>query len=157
MNRPAITGIHHLKFPVSDLPVSLAWYERVLGFQVDFEFPDDDGVVRGVAGFDPVCFAIADHGRPRPGRPGSTNRECSDRRWSRRRRAGASASPIPMASNSGCTASPRTASTSPTNRATAARSTADRPPAQSSAGGPPRSSGSVANHSACGRLNAVKQ
>ena len=85
MNRPGITGIHHLKFPVSDLALSRAWYERVLGFQVAFEFPDADGVVRGVAGtvpglgevrialrqnpdaarggtgFDPVCFAIADH------------------------------------------------------------------------------------------------
>jgi catechol 2,3-dioxygenase-like lactoylglutathione lyase family enzyme len=85
MSRPQIAGIHHLKLPVSDLAVSRAWYERVLGFEVAFEFPDDDGIVRGlagtvpglgevrialrqhpdaargIAGFDPVCFAIADH------------------------------------------------------------------------------------------------
>jgi catechol 2,3-dioxygenase-like lactoylglutathione lyase family enzyme len=77
------TGIRHVKLPVSDLARSREWYERVLGFTVKFEFPDDDGVVRGVggqlpgagvlvglrqtgeaaagnAGFDPVGFAIAD-------------------------------------------------------------------------------------------------
>jgi catechol 2,3-dioxygenase-like lactoylglutathione lyase family enzyme len=77
------TGIHHVKLPVSDLARSREWYERVLGYTVEREFPDDDGVVRGVggrlpgagvpvalrqnaqaaagnAGFDPVSFAIAD-------------------------------------------------------------------------------------------------
>jgi catechol 2,3-dioxygenase-like lactoylglutathione lyase family enzyme len=77
------TGIHHVKLPVSDLARSREWYERVLAFTVEREFPDDDGVVRGVggrlpgagvpvalrqnaqaaagnAGFDPVSFAIAD-------------------------------------------------------------------------------------------------
>ena len=77
------TGIHHVKLPVSDLARSQKWYERVLGYTVELEFPDDDGVVRGVggrlpgasvlvglrqnekaaagnAGFDPVGFAIAD-------------------------------------------------------------------------------------------------
>ncbi len=78
---PEVTGIHHVKFPVSDLARSREWYERVLGLRVEVEFPDHDGVVRGVAGrlgdvtvalrvqetaaagisgFDPVCFAIAD-------------------------------------------------------------------------------------------------
>jgi catechol 2,3-dioxygenase-like lactoylglutathione lyase family enzyme len=80
----ALVGIHHLKLPVSDLSRSLSWYQKVLGFTVDLEFPDDDGVVRGVAGsipgvdgtgfalrenpdaargftgFDPIAFAIAD-------------------------------------------------------------------------------------------------
>jgi catechol 2,3-dioxygenase-like lactoylglutathione lyase family enzyme len=79
------TGIHHVKLPVSDLARSREWYERVLGYTVEREFPDDDGVVRGVggrlpgagvpvalrqnaqaaagnAGFDPVSFAIADRG-----------------------------------------------------------------------------------------------
>lgn len=76
-----ITGIHHLKIPVSDLGRSRAWYERALGLRVGVEFPDDDGTVRGVAGeiggigvalrenpaaaagttgFDPICFSIAD-------------------------------------------------------------------------------------------------
>ncbi|MFI0483527.1 VOC family protein [Actinomadura sp. 9N215] len=84
MTTAAITGIHHVKFPVSDLATSRSWYERVLGLQVHLEFEDDDGVVRGVAGsvpgmgelglalrenpeaargfagFDPVSFGIAD-------------------------------------------------------------------------------------------------
>jgi catechol 2,3-dioxygenase-like lactoylglutathione lyase family enzyme len=76
-----VTGIHHLKIPVSDLARSRAWYTRALGMTVEFEFPDGDGVVRGVAGrvsgipvalrenpeaakgisgFDPICFSIAD-------------------------------------------------------------------------------------------------
>jgi catechol 2,3-dioxygenase-like lactoylglutathione lyase family enzyme len=76
-----IEGFHHVKFPVRDLGRSRDWYERVLGLRVEREFADDDGVVRGVggdvdgvpvalrvhetaatglAGFDPVCFAIAD-------------------------------------------------------------------------------------------------
>jgi catechol 2,3-dioxygenase-like lactoylglutathione lyase family enzyme len=77
------TGIRHVKLAVSDLARSREWYERVLGYTVRFEFPDDDGVVRGVggrlpgvsawvalrqnpqaaagnSGFDPVGFAIAD-------------------------------------------------------------------------------------------------
>ena len=77
------TGIRHVKLAVSDLARSREWYERVLGFTVELEFADDDGVVRGVggrlpgcdalvglrqnpqaaagnAGFDPVGFAIAD-------------------------------------------------------------------------------------------------
>lgn len=77
------TGIHHIKLPVSDLARSREWHERVLAYSVDREFPDGDGVVRGVAvrlpgagvplalrhnaqaaagnaGFDPVSFAISD-------------------------------------------------------------------------------------------------
>ncbi|HEX4722509.1 MAG TPA: VOC family protein [Pseudonocardiaceae bacterium] len=84
MQEPAITGIHHVKFPVSDLATSIAWYQRVFGFEVEVEFPDEEGVVRGVAGtcpglgdaglalrenpvaakgfagFDPISFGIAD-------------------------------------------------------------------------------------------------
>ncbi|KAM0715473.1 hypothetical protein Q7P37_008971 [Cladosporium fusiforme] len=30
-NRPKVLGIHHLKFAVSNLSLSLAWYERVMG------------------------------------------------------------------------------------------------------------------------------
>ncbi|MEV6609881.1 VOC family protein [Kutzneria sp. NPDC051319] len=47
---PRLRGIHHVKFPVSDLAVSRAWYEKVFGFEATLEFPDEDGVVRGVAG-----------------------------------------------------------------------------------------------------------
>ncbi|WP_329053127.1 VOC family protein [Amycolatopsis sp. NBC_01488] len=81
-----IEGFHHVKLPVRDLARSREWYERVLGLEVEREFTDDDGVVRGVAGsvggapialrvqekaaaglagFDPVCFALADRGRRR--------------------------------------------------------------------------------------------
>ncbi|MDI2131432.1 VOC family protein [Yinghuangia seranimata] len=84
MTRPALDGIHHVKFPVSDLPRSLAWYRDVFGLTVVMEFPDEGGVPRGVAatvpglgetmfalrenpdaaagckGFDPVSFAVRD-------------------------------------------------------------------------------------------------
>ena len=85
MGAAAIIGIHHVKFPVSDLRTSREWYERVLGLQVLVDFPDADGVVRGLAGllpgvqpplgvalrenpsaavgnkgFDPISFAISD-------------------------------------------------------------------------------------------------
>jgi catechol 2,3-dioxygenase-like lactoylglutathione lyase family enzyme len=85
MGEPVLVGIHHVKFPVTDLARSRGWYERVFGLRPVLEFRDDhDGVVRGVsydvpgvpgvnlalrenpvaargiAGFDPVSFAIAD-------------------------------------------------------------------------------------------------
>ena len=79
----ALAGIFGVKFPVRDLAAARAWYESVFGLEVTHEFPDDDGVVRGVAGtapglgdtgialrerpavaglsgFDPVIFAVAD-------------------------------------------------------------------------------------------------
>lgn len=46
---PRLAGIFGVKFPVRDLAASRAWYERVFGLTLEFEFPDDDGVVRGVA------------------------------------------------------------------------------------------------------------
>ena len=43
-----ISGVHHLKLPVSDLERSRAWYEHVLGFEVVIEFVED-GEVAGLA------------------------------------------------------------------------------------------------------------
>ena len=80
---PDIVGVHHVKFPVSDLERSRIWYEEVFGCRVELEFRDEpDGPVRGlafepisgvmiclrenaaaaagIAGFDPVSFAIRD-------------------------------------------------------------------------------------------------
>ena len=50
MDGPSLRGIFAVKLPVADLARSQAWYERVFGFEPELEFPDDDGVVRGVAG-----------------------------------------------------------------------------------------------------------
>ena len=82
MAGPLLAGIHHVKIPVTDLNRSVAFYSQVFGFTVGWEFPEADGVVRGVAGrvpglgetmlslrvnlvaaqgcagFDPVSFAV---------------------------------------------------------------------------------------------------
>lgn len=50
MVQASLRGVFAVKLPVSDLNASRAWYERVFGFAVEFEFPDEDEVVRGVAG-----------------------------------------------------------------------------------------------------------
>jgi catechol 2,3-dioxygenase-like lactoylglutathione lyase family enzyme len=50
MSRPTLAGVHHVKLPVTDLGRSVDWYTGVFGFRVIVEFPDGDGVVRGVAG-----------------------------------------------------------------------------------------------------------
>lgn len=79
-----IVGIAAVKLPVTDLARSRAWYERVFGLRAVLEFPDETGVVRGIAyeipgvadsgialrenpqvargiaGFDPVILAVAD-------------------------------------------------------------------------------------------------
>lgn len=47
---PEMTGVAHVKIPVSDLSRSRSWYESVLGLHVRQEFEDDDGTVRGVSG-----------------------------------------------------------------------------------------------------------
>ncbi len=81
---PELAGLFGVKFPVSDLARSRVFYERVFGLSPLFEFPDEGGVVRGVAyeipgvpgtclalrenspvaagisGFDPVIFSVAD-------------------------------------------------------------------------------------------------
>ena len=40
---PALTGIHHVRLPVSDLAVSRRFWEDVLGYAWDFDFPGDGG------------------------------------------------------------------------------------------------------------------
>ena len=44
-----VRGVHHVKLPVSDLTRSRGWYESVLGVRPWLEFPDGNGVIRGVA------------------------------------------------------------------------------------------------------------
>ncbi|WP_405055804.1 VOC family protein [Kribbella sp. NBC_01505] len=81
--RAALDGIFGVKLPVSDLAAARGWYERVFELTPMYEFPDEGGVVRGVAyqaaglgnsglalrerpdvaglsGFDPVSFGIKD-------------------------------------------------------------------------------------------------
>jgi catechol-2,3-dioxygenase len=43
-----ITGVHHIKLPVSDVETSRRWYEGVLGFETVLDFVED-GEVKGVA------------------------------------------------------------------------------------------------------------
>jgi catechol 2,3-dioxygenase-like lactoylglutathione lyase family enzyme len=43
-----LSGVHHVKLPVTDLERSRDWYTSVLGLTVDIEFTED-GVVRGLA------------------------------------------------------------------------------------------------------------
>jgi catechol 2,3-dioxygenase-like lactoylglutathione lyase family enzyme len=42
-----LSGIHHVKLPVSDVARSRDWYTGVLGFTADIEFVED-GVLMGV-------------------------------------------------------------------------------------------------------------
>ncbi len=78
-----LDGIFGVKLPVRDLVESRTWYEQLFDLQLIYEFPDEDGTVRGVAydirglpntalalrerpdiaglsGFDPVIFAVKD-------------------------------------------------------------------------------------------------
>jgi len=80
----AILGVHHVKFPVSDLARSREWYIRALRLRLLHEFVED-GMVQGVAlevpgtavtiglrtaadrvegfkNFDPVAFLVEDRG-----------------------------------------------------------------------------------------------
>lgn len=84
---PGITGIHHLKIPVTDLQRSLKWYETALGAvrqpQFDHFLPDGTlfahilevpglgyplelrlapGMARNMRGFDPIVFAVQGRG-----------------------------------------------------------------------------------------------
>lgn len=82
---PPLAGLHHVKFPVTDLARSRIWYERVFGLVAELEFHEADGSLHGVAyrlpgcevkvalrqdpevaralcGFQPVSFAVTDRG-----------------------------------------------------------------------------------------------
>jgi catechol 2,3-dioxygenase-like lactoylglutathione lyase family enzyme len=62
MTRPSLAGIYAVKLPVSDLTHSRQWYADVFGLRATVEFPDDDGVIRGVActaeGLDETLVAL---------------------------------------------------------------------------------------------------
>jgi catechol 2,3-dioxygenase-like lactoylglutathione lyase family enzyme len=45
---PDLSGIHHVKLPVSDLDRSREWYTSVLGLRVEIEFVED-GRLMGLA------------------------------------------------------------------------------------------------------------
>jgi catechol 2,3-dioxygenase-like lactoylglutathione lyase family enzyme len=81
---PVLDGLFAIKIPVTDLARSIEWYSSVFGLRPVLEFPDDDGVLRGVAceapgldgtmvalrenpgvaraiaGFDPVLWGVTD-------------------------------------------------------------------------------------------------
>lgn len=54
-----ILGLHHVKLAVTDIQRSRAWYERVLGLEPTLEWPDSEGVVRGVRFGAKGGFALA--------------------------------------------------------------------------------------------------
>ena len=44
----ALAGTHHVRLPVSDLDRSMTFWADYLGYELNFEFPGDDGLL-GVA------------------------------------------------------------------------------------------------------------
>lgn len=50
-----LTGLRGVKLPVTDVQRSMRWYEVVFGARPFMEFPDEGGVVRGVALHLPGC------------------------------------------------------------------------------------------------------
>lgn len=50
MNTPALVGLRNVKVPVTDLQVAMTWYRQVFGFVPTMQFPDSEGVIRGVHG-----------------------------------------------------------------------------------------------------------
>jgi catechol 2,3-dioxygenase-like lactoylglutathione lyase family enzyme len=86
MTAPAVSGLHHLKVPVSDLDATLDWYERVFGAvrRPEFDHVDREGnrfaaivdipgletmlefrvaprMARDLRGFDPIIFSARTH------------------------------------------------------------------------------------------------
>jgi catechol 2,3-dioxygenase-like lactoylglutathione lyase family enzyme len=82
---PVLSGLHHLKIPVSDLEISVAWYEQVFGarHRSEYDHRDRNGILyaamldipglgvltelrlapkaaKAVAGYDPVTYGVAD-------------------------------------------------------------------------------------------------
>jgi catechol 2,3-dioxygenase-like lactoylglutathione lyase family enzyme len=41
----ALTGVHHVRLPVTDLECSYAFWREVLGYERDFDFPGPDGPI----------------------------------------------------------------------------------------------------------------
>lgn len=62
MKSGEILGVHHVKVPVVNLARSREWYERLFGVEALIEFPDEDGVVRGVA-YPPLNGSVCHCGR----------------------------------------------------------------------------------------------
>jgi predicted enzyme related to lactoylglutathione lyase len=52
---PELVRLRGVKLPVTDVSRSVDFYRRVFGFAPWLEFPDDAGVLRGVAGDLPGC------------------------------------------------------------------------------------------------------
>lgn len=40
-----LTGVHHVRLPVSDLERSAAFWQEIFGYELDFDFPGEDGPV----------------------------------------------------------------------------------------------------------------
>jgi catechol 2,3-dioxygenase-like lactoylglutathione lyase family enzyme len=63
MSGMPVLQILSVKIPVTDLTASRRWYADVFGLREEMEWPDDDGVVRGIA-FAPlgtVTLALREH------------------------------------------------------------------------------------------------
>ncbi|WP_181783249.1 VOC family protein [Pseudonocardia pini] len=52
---PELTRLRAVKLPVADLSRSVEFYTRLVGYSPLYEFPDAEGVLRGVAGELPGC------------------------------------------------------------------------------------------------------
>jgi catechol 2,3-dioxygenase-like lactoylglutathione lyase family enzyme len=62
-----VTGLHHVRFPVTDPQVSREWYVRVLGFVPVLDYERERGVV-GVVCRHPTGIVIGLHRDPRRAR-----------------------------------------------------------------------------------------
>ena len=71
MTLPAL-DVLSVKIPVSNLAVSRTWYAKVFGLREEMEWPDDDGVVRGVgfSGLGAVTLALREHPAAAPATSG---------------------------------------------------------------------------------------